>query len=286
VGRGSARTTRAVVRSRPAIAALPATLFVMSAVALAGCSTLPSGAGITAAGIAGARSSGASGPPVPESTAAAAPSTAASGIPRAGTGPGSLALSSAVSSGTTRAASAAATVAASAARTPAGRVSSSRAPTPYAPARPRTSARTSTRAVAPPAPPAGNPSLESAVLSALNQERAENGLPALQRSAALTTSARRHSAAMAAKDTLSHQLPGEASVAQRAYAAGFTGPAGTENVGETGQASQSGALALEDLLYHDAPHRANILSTSMHAVGIGIQIDGSGRLWLTEDFGG
>ena len=193
-------------------------------------------------------------------------------------------LSSAFSSAATRAASVAATAARSVARTS----SPSRPP---ASTNPVTRASVSlpghvTTAPRPASPVTGDPSLESEILSMLDQEREQNGLPALQLSGALTTSARRHSAAMAAAQTLSHQLPGEADLPQREAAAGFHGSAWAENVGETPQGNASGAVSLQDLLYSDPPHRANILATSVHAVGVGIVIDSRGQLWLTEDFGG
>jgi uncharacterized protein YkwD len=34
------------------------------------------------------------------------------------------------------------------------------------------------------------------------------------------------------------------------------------------------------------PHRANILSGAFNIVGIGYVRDGSGRIWLVQDFGG
>jgi uncharacterized protein YkwD len=130
------------------------------------------------------------------------------------------------------------------------------------------------------------PAFESAVFAVLNDERAQNGLPALQPSAALNLSARRHSAAMAAAGTLAHVLPGELNTPQREAAAGYQGRAWAENVGETPDPTESGALAMQELLYRDPPHRANILSTAMHVLGVGIVVDTTGKLWITEDFGG
>lgn len=198
-------------------------------------------------------------------------------------------VSAAVSSAATRAASVAATAARSTAARSAARTRTSSHSVPAPSTRPATHAPAPVTTRAPVAPPApvvtGDPGLESEIFSMINQERADNGLPALQLSGALTTSARRHSAAMAGAQQLSHQLPGEAGLTQREAAAGFHGSAWAENVGETPQGA-GGAAGLQDLLYSDPPHRANILSTSMRAVGVGIVIDSRGQLWLTEDFGG
>jgi uncharacterized protein YkwD len=189
-------------------------------------------------------------------------------------------LTSAFSSAATRAASVAATAAKS--------TSSHSVPPPSAHPSTRAAAAPSRPNTAPHAAPvgSGNSSLESVIFSMLNQERAQHGLPALQLTGSLTTSARRHSSAMAAAQSLSHQLPGEADQMQREAAAGYHGSAWAENVGETPQGNESGAVGLQNLLYGDPPHRANILSASMHAVGVGIVIDSRGQLWLTEDFGG
>src|SRR5713101_1501855 len=48
-----------------------------------------------------------------------------------------------------------------------------------------------------------------------NQARAQAGLPPLQPDEGLTQAARTHADAMAAKEQLSHQLPGEPSLTQR-----------------------------------------------------------------------
>jgi uncharacterized protein YkwD len=54
-----------------------------------------------------------------------------------------------------------------------------------------------------------------AVFQAINQSRADNGLPSLTWSTALANSARQHDLTMQAANTLSHQLPGEAAFGDR-----------------------------------------------------------------------
>jgi uncharacterized protein YkwD len=129
----------------------------------------------------------------------------------------------------------------------------------------------------------------TSVLHLLNSERAANRLPALAMSANLVSSGRRHNLAMAAANTLSHQLPGEAYFATRISEAGVAWHYAAENVGWTTDQSAGGADGLELQMYNEkAPdngHRLNILSTAVHYVGIDVYLDArTGKLWLTEDF--
>jgi uncharacterized protein YkwD len=121
----------------------------------------------------------------------------------------------------------------------------------------------------------------------LNQERARNGRPALRWSGGLATSAGRHNGLMDSNHTLSHQFSGEPSLMSRENAAGFHGSYAAENVGESGELDEQGALDLQQAFYNDPPHYDNIVSTSARYVGISVIIDSSsGELWMTEDFGG
>ena len=129
----------------------------------------------------------------------------------------------------------------------------------------------------------------TAVFDQLNAERAQNGLKALRWSDKLYYSAHRHNLLMAQQNTLSHQLPGEASLGDRVtvfYAWSACG----ENIAWNSQRSQAGALALETSMYNETPpndgHRRNILSTSFVDVGVDVIDDSThGRIWLTTDFG-
>jgi uncharacterized protein YkwD len=125
------------------------------------------------------------------------------------------------------------------------------------------------------------------VFNLLNQERARDGRPALRWSGVLATSAARHNQLQDRNGMLSHQFSGEASLMSRESAAGFHGSYAAENVGESGQLDEQGALALQQAFYDDPAHRDNIDSTSGRYVGISVIIDSSsGELWVTEDFGG
>ncbi|MDQ2838186.1 MAG: CAP domain-containing protein [Actinomycetota bacterium] len=127
------------------------------------------------------------------------------------------------------------------------------------------------------------------VLKMLNAERAANHLPALGWSTALVSSARRHNLTMAKANLLSHQLPGEAVFSTRISQAGVAWHSAAENIGWTTDRTSRGANSLELTMYNEkAPnngHRLNILSKSVHYVGIDTYIDAhTGKLWLTEDF--
>ena len=159
---------------------------------------------------------------------------------------------------------------------------------------PQTSAVAATRAVIPPAPPTtfaytNQDGWARAVFTQLNAERAANGLKPLRWSDRLRYSAHRHNLVMGQANTLSHQLPGEASLGDRVtlwYAWSACG----ENIAWNGQRSQAGVLALETAMYGETPpndgHRRNILSTSFVDVGVDVIDDSThGRVWLTTDFG-
>jgi uncharacterized protein YkwD len=171
-------------------------------------------------------------------------------------------------------------------------------PSVAAPAAPRQTTVAGNRPpAAAPAPPAAGgggaasqSSWASAVLSVLNSQRAQNGLGPLSSNSKLIASAHAHNLKMAAANSMSHQLPGEASLGSRVSAAGYSWSSCGENIGWTTDKSQGGAISLENSMYNETPpndgHRRNILSTSFTQVGIDVIVDpGTGKLWITEDFG-
>ena len=93
---------------------------------------------------------------------------------------------------------------------------------------------------------------------------------------------------------LSHECPGEPSLGARETAAGVTWTAAGENIGEGGPVSSSTAAIpqmavglTQDMLNEKPPddgHRQNILSGSFGHIGIAIYLDGSGTVWMTQDF--
>lgn len=131
--------------------------------------------------------------------------------------------------------------------------------------------------------------IAQAVFQAINQSRADNGLPPLKWDTALVNSAGQHNKAMAAANTLSHQLPGEPNLGQRETQQGINWTFAAENIGETTDQSENGALGLHQAMMAEKPpddgHRQNILSRTATLVGVSILIDQQhGELWLTEDF--
>lgn len=111
---------------------------------------------------------------------------------------------------------------------------------------------------------------ESASLSAIDQERASRGLPALRRSAELQAVARRHAVRMADSGTLHHNpnLGSEVS--------------GWRQVGENvGRGPDAGAV---HRAFMESPsHRDNILSATFVEVGVGVERRGD-TVWITQVF--
>ena len=113
-----------------------------------------------------------------------------------------------------------------------------------------------------------------------NQARAQAGVAAVRMDDGLTQAARAHAAAMAAQQQLSHQFPGEPSLAQRLAAncnlhLDQTG----ENVSFASSVDQS-----HQGLMHSPPHRANLLNPAFNVAGFGVVRAGS-SLYVAEDFG-
>jgi uncharacterized protein YkwD len=106
---------------------------------------------------------------------------------------------------------------------------------------------------------------ERQLFDAISQYRASQGLPELKKDARLTDAARKHASLLAAKGTLSHQLPMEASLSGRASQAGVRYRSLAENV-----AQGPDARNLCQQWIHSPPHRANLLDSDMDSMGIGI----------------
>jgi uncharacterized protein YkwD len=133
-----------------------------------------------------------------------------------------------------------------------------------------------------PLPPAASP--ERALFDAANRERAAKSMKPLQWDESLATAAREHAQLLAQRNVLSHQLPGEPPLEDRARQAGARYSVIAENVAEgaTPEAIHSGWM-------HSAPHRANLLAPELTSVGIAVAASPerkiSGRvLFAVEDF--
>ena len=179
-------------------------------------------------------------------------------------------------------------------------------PSPSGPADPPRRARHHRRPAPPPAtvaprpsapastPPSQQSAAASQVLALINQARARAGLPPYSLSAGLDSSAAAHNTRMATGCGLSHQCPGEPPLGTRETDAGVAWTSAGENIGEGGPVPDiSSAIAqmavglTQDMLNEKPPddgHRLNILSSSFHHIGIAVSVDGSGTVWITQDF--
>lgn len=128
--------------------------------------------------------------------------------------------------------------------------------------------------------PAGSPMLppEKRVFDDLNQERAKNGLPILEWNEQVAAAARTHARLLLENARLSHQFPGEATLAERLGATGTRFTVAAENVARTEY--------IEDVhlaLMGSPGHRANMLNPNYNAVGIGVA-EHEGKIYVTQDF--
>lgn len=126
---------------------------------------------------------------------------------------------------------------------------------------------------------AQNPSEEEQFFfDSANRERVANQLRPLAWNNALADAARLHAALMADRADLSHQLPGEPPLAQRASQAGARFSQAGENIAMGPQAA-----AIHTGWMHSPGHRANILDAHFTALGVGVVIE-DGQLYAVEDF--
>jgi uncharacterized protein YkwD len=119
---------------------------------------------------------------------------------------------------------------------------------------------------------------ERALFDALNRERAAKGLPALHWDAALAAAAREHASRMAQRNVLSHQLPGEPQVQDRASKAGARFTTIAENI-----AVAPNSATIHSAWMRSPHHRENILDPELNDVGIGV-VKTSNGLFAVQDF--
>jgi len=111
-----------------------------------------------------------------------------------------------------------------------------------------------------------------------NRERSANGLELLKWDSTLAAAAYQHAQRMAARNTLSHQLPGEPDMLARAKQAGAHFSSLAENVAEGPSAEN-----IHKQWMHSPPHRANLLDPQLNSIGIATAERG-GTLFAVEDF--
>lgn len=121
---------------------------------------------------------------------------------------------------------------------------------------------------------------ERELLDMANQARALAGVSPLQLDEGLTQAAREHAAEMAAQGQLSHQFPGEASLAQR-LAANST--LHLDHAGENVSLASTVDQAQESLM-QSPPHRENLLNPAYNVAGFGVFRNGT-ALYVAQDFG-
>jgi uncharacterized protein YkwD len=133
--------------------------------------------------------------------------------------------------------------------------------------------------------------LVRATLCVLNAERSRHRLRPLRLNRKLSRAAQRHSRAMARNRFFSHTSPGGASFVDRIRSTGYLSGARSWTVGENiayGSGTRSTPRSIGRAWMNSPPHRANILSSSYRAIGIGIAsgtpIGGGGGTYTT-DFG-
>jgi hypothetical protein len=119
---------------------------------------------------------------------------------------------------------------------------------------------------------------EKRIFDELNHERASQGLTLLEWNGRAANAARAHAQLLAENGKLSHQFPGEATLPERLGATGARFTVSAENVART--------EFIEDVhpaLISSPGHRANILSSSYNAVGIGV-VESQGKIYVAQDF--
>ena len=119
---------------------------------------------------------------------------------------------------------------------------------------------------------------EQYLFSAANAEREQRGLPALRWDDTLYRAAQRHAGEMAARESISHQYPGELDLEQRGHEAGARFTLISENVAEAWSAP-----VIHDAWMQSPDHRANLLDPRVNSVGISVMRRG-GQLYAVEDF--
>jgi len=118
------------------------------------------------------------------------------------------------------------------------------------------------------------------MLCDVNQERANNGLPALGWSDELNTAAQWHSDDQAAMDSMTHDGSDGTNPGDRVQEAGYNWVTVAENVAY-GYADQE--LCLQEWLQSPG-HRANILGDTYTHFGSACGYDASGTPYYTQDF--
>lgn len=136
-----------------------------------------------------------------------------------------------------------------------------------------------------------NRALVRATLCVLNNERSKQGLAPLRLNRKLSKAASRHSRAMARRRFFSHTSPDGTDFVERIRRTGYLTGARSWAVGENlayGSGDRATPRSIGNAWMDSPGHRANILSTSYRAIGIGIALgtpSGGAGATYTTDFG-
>lgn len=153
-------------------------------------------------------------------------------------------------------------------------------PTPT-PAKPKPAAPKPSAPAAPAAPPAsaGHSAEETAVLTLVNQERAQAGCGPVRANPPLAALAGAFSKDMAVRGFFDHTDPDGNTPWDRATKAGISGMGG-ENIAR----GQGDAAAVMKAWMNSPGHKANILNCEFRTLGVGVY-NAAGGPWWTQDFG-
>ena len=118
------------------------------------------------------------------------------------------------------------------------------------------------------------------VIRLVNVERKKAGCGSLAGESRLHKAAQKHSDLQAEKNTMSHQLPGEASMGDRVTAQGYRWGGVAENVA----AGYGTPAAVMDGWMNSSGHKANILNCGYKHIGVGVKKSSKGTLYWTQNF--
>ena len=126
----------------------------------------------------------------------------------------------------------------------------------------------------------GQTTVESQVITLVNQQRKAAGCGAVVYNAKLRTAAYNHSLDMATHNFFDHTGSDGSTFVTRVQAAGYSAPLG-ENIA-WGWRTPTDVL---NAWMNSAPHKANILNCSARSIGVGMAKKADGTPYWTQEFG-
>lgn len=127
--------------------------------------------------------------------------------------------------------------------------------------------------------------LEQAMFSYVNQDRSQNGLPALSFSSTLSGVARQHSDDMCKRNFFAHVNPDGTDPQGRARNNGISVGVAENICLVSDRGNQKAMIQQAEVNLMNSPgHRANILNSGYRCVGIGVSFDKMGALRVTQLF--